>query len=72
MKKEKMITEPSPGQTNVEYLCNLTTDEDGSTLAEYTDLNGRLLISETIQGRTYYLYNPKGDLTYVIPPALTS
>ena len=57
---------------DVEYLCTQTFDEDGSPITEYTDLNGRLLISETVQGKTYYLYNPKGDLTYVIPPALTS
>ena len=57
---------------NVEYLCTQTFDEDGSPITEYTDLNGRLLISETVQGKTYYLYNPKGDLTYVIPPALTA
>lgn len=57
---------------NVKYLRTQTTDEDGGVTSEYTDLNGRLLISETIQGRTYYLYNTKGDLAYVIPPALSS
>lgn len=53
------------------YLCTLTADEDGCLSAEYTDLNGRLLISETSQGKTYYIYNPKGDLIYVIPPILS-
>lgn len=53
------------------YLCTQTTDEDGCPSAGYTDLNGRLLISETSQGKTYYIYNPKGDITYVIPPILS-
>ena len=57
---------------NVKYLRTQTTDEDGGVTSEYTDLNGRLMISETIQGKTYYLYNTKGDLAYVIPPALSS
>ena len=57
---------------NVKYLRTQTTDEDGGVTSEYTDLNGRLMISETIQGKTYYLYNTKGDLAYVMPPALSS
>ena len=57
---------------NVKYLRTQATDEDGGVTSEYTDLNGRLLISETIQGKTYYLYNTKGDITYVMPPALSS
>ena len=58
--------------SNVKYLRTQTVDEDGGWTAEYTDLNGRLLISETNQGQTYYLYNPKGDITYVIPPVLSA
>ena len=53
------------------YLRTLTTDEDGCWSAEYTDLGGRLLISETSQGNTYYIYNAKGDISYVIPPILS-
>ena len=53
------------------YLCTKTVDEDGCISAEYTDLNGKLLISETSQGKTYYVYNPKGDLAYVLPPAIS-
>ena len=53
------------------YLRTLTTDEDGCWSAEYTDLGGRLLISETSQGKTYFVYNAKGDVSYVIPPALS-
>ena len=55
----------------IKYLCTGTVDEDGCTRAEYTDLYGRLTISETSQGRTYYIYNEMGDVTYVIPPILS-
>ena len=55
----------------MKYFCNLAVDEDGGWSAEYTDLNGRLRISETSQGKTYYVYNAKGDISYVIPPALS-
>ena len=56
----------------VKYLRTQTTDEDGSPSAEYTDLNGRLMVSETSQGKTYYMYDAKGDITYVIPPILSA
>ena len=55
----------------VKYLCTRTVDEDSCWSAEYTDLNGRLMVSENSQGKTYYIYNPKGDLTHVIPPILS-
>lgn len=53
------------------YFCTHYTDEDGNPRAEYTDVTGRLKISETSQGKTYYVYNDKGDVTFVIPPALS-
>ena len=53
------------------YLCTRTVDEDGCWSAEYTDFKGRLMISETSQGKTYYIYNAKGDIKYVLPPALS-
>ena len=56
---------------DVKYLCNRSIDEDGCPHAEYTDLNGRLLISESSQGQTYYIYNENGDICYVFPPALS-
>ena len=56
---------------DVKYLCSRTYDEDGSLYAEYTDLRGRVLISETSQGKTYYVYNAKGDMSYVFPPVLS-
>ena len=55
----------------VKYLCTRTVDEDGCPVAEYTDFNGRLYISETSQGRTYYVYDLKGDVRFVIPPILS-
>jgi hypothetical protein len=53
------------------FLRTRTADEDGTWSAEYTDLNGRVMISETSQGKTYYMYNQRGDLTYVMPPILS-
>ena len=57
--------------TDRKYLCTRTVDEDGCLQAEYTDLTGRLMISETSQGKTYYVYNAKGDLNHVLPPVLS-
>ena len=57
---------------DVKYLCTRTVDEDSCMSAEYADLNGRLMVSETSQGRTYYIYDEKGDIAYVIPPALSA
>lgn len=56
---------------DVKFLRTTTYDEDSCLHIEYTDLNGRVMISETSQGKTYYLYNPKGDITHVIPPILS-
>ncbi len=56
---------------DVKYLCTRTVDEDGCQRAEYTDVSGRLAISETSEGRTYYIYDVKGDVKFVIPPALS-
>ena len=56
---------------DVKYLCTRILDEDSCLGAEYTDFNGRLAISETSQGRTYYIYDLKGDISYVIPPILS-
>ena len=57
---------------NNKYFSTYTVDEDGSWTEEYTDLNGHLMLSETSQGYTYYVYNAKGDIKYVIPPLLSS
>ena len=53
------------------YLCTKTVDEDGCLRAEYRDMDGHLLISETSQGKTYYIYDHNADIRYVIPPALS-
>ena len=55
----------------MKYLCTKTIDEDGCISTKYTDWDGKLQISETSQGKTYYIYNQKGDLSYVLPPALS-
>lgn len=57
--------------TGTKYFCTHHVDEDGCPKAEYTDITGRLKISETSQGKTYYVYNDKGDIGFVIPPALS-
>ena len=57
---------------DAKYLFTRTTDEDDCVRTEYTDLYGRLTVSETSQGRTYYIYDEKGDVTYVIPPILSA
>ena len=56
---------------NAKFLRTQTVDEDGCWSAEYTDLNGRVMIRETSQGKTYYMYDQRGDVTYVIPPVLS-
>ncbi len=58
--------------SDIKYLTTYTVDEDGSWTQEYTDLNGHLMISETSQGCTYYVYNEKGNIRYVIPPILSA
>ena len=58
--------------SDIKYFTTYTVDEDGSWTQEYTDLNGHLMISETSQGCTYYVYNEKGNIRYVIPPLLST
>ena len=57
---------------NRKYLSTYSVDEDGKWKEEYTDLNGHLLISETSQGKTCYVFDGKGDIRYVVPPILSS
>ena len=54
------------------FLRTRTADEDGTWSAEYTDLNGRVMISETSLGKTYYMYDQRGNVTHVIPPVLSA
>lgn len=58
-------------EDNIKFFCTRSVDEDGCPKAEYTDITGRLKISETSQGKTYYVYNDKGDIEYVLPPAVS-
>lgn len=51
-----------------------TTDEDGNKSYEFTDTQGRLLLSRQMDGNTphdtYFLYTLSGKLQAVIPPML--
>ena len=55
----------------IKYFTTNTVDEDSSWTRKYTDLNGRVMMSETSQGYTYYVYNARGDIKYAIPPILS-
>jgi RHS repeat-associated protein len=46
-----------------------TSDEDGKTVIEYTDKQGRLVLSRRAGSYdTYYVYDDFGNLRYVLPP----
>lgn len=45
-----------------------TTDEDGNTVTEYTDMLGRLILRKRgTNSYTYYVYNDMGQLAVVLP-----
>ncbi len=46
-----------------------TTDEDGKNRIEYTDKQGRIVLSRAASNYdTYYIYDDLGNLRYVLPP----
>jgi RHS repeat-associated protein len=46
-----------------------TTDEDGKTVEEFTDKQGRKVLSRVAGGNdTYYVYDDLDNLRYVLPP----
>jgi RHS repeat-associated protein len=46
-----------------------TTDEDGHTVVEYTDLQGRKVLTRVAGNTdTYYVYDDLSNLRYVLPP----
>ncbi len=53
-----------------------TADGNNHTTREYTDKQGRVLLkrtfNESIPHDTYYVYDSYGNLTYVIPPKVTT
>ncbi len=53
-----------------------TADGDNHTTREYTDKQGRVLLkrtfNESIPHDTYYVYDDYGNLTYVLPPKVTT
>ncbi|WP_109300057.1 DUF6443 domain-containing protein [Aquimarina sp. AU474] len=52
------------------------TDGDNHTTREYTDKQGRVLLKRTfnegVPHDTYYVYDSYGNLTYVLPPKVTT
>ncbi len=53
-----------------------TADGNNHTTREYTDKQGRVLLkrtyNESIPHDTYYVYDSYGNLTYVVPPKVTT
>jgi len=48
---------------------NQTTDEDGKTVEEFTDKLGRKVLSRVAGDHdTYYVYDDRNNLRYVLPP----
>lgn len=61
--------------TNGDLLKTTTTDEEGNTLSEFTDKEGRIIEKRVISATnsndiliTAYVYDDLGRLRYVIPP----
>ncbi len=55
-------------------LVEQSADEDGQTGYTFTDLQGRTVLSRTLDGSmlhdTYYIYDDHGNLCYVLPPMI--
>jgi len=54
----------------------IATDENGNSVTQYTDLNGKMVCKKIQSGPTtylftYYVYDDAGNLRYVIPPLPT-
>ena len=44
------------------------TDEDGKSITTFTDKLGRVILERQNNNDTYYVYDRKGQLCYVLPP----
>lgn len=44
-------------------------DADGKSITVFTDLQGKKILERTDAGDTYYVYNPLGQLRFVLTPA---
>lgn len=47
---------------------NTISDEDGKSITTFTDLFGRKILERQDGNDTYYVYDHKGQLCYVLPP----
>ena len=47
---------------------NTISDEDGKSITTFTDLLGRKILERQDGNDTYYVYDHKGQLCYVLPP----
>lgn len=75
----KRFTITSSSSLNRSYYpaCSLTgeetIDEDGHSIIVYKDLMGNIVLERrNSTNNTYYVYNDKCQLTYVLPPAIDS
>ncbi|MCQ2216552.1 MAG: RHS repeat-associated core domain-containing protein [Bacteroidales bacterium] len=48
------------------------TDEDGNWIEERFNKTGRLMAKVDSNGKTFFLYDYNGNITYVVPPSLSS
>ena len=58
--------------TSVTYWCTRQVDEDGVYTEKWHDKKGHLMAQVTAAGKTFYVYDDKGNLTFVITPELTA
>jgi RHS repeat-associated protein len=67
---------PSGYYTENRLYKTLTTDENGSQKSEFKDKAGRIILKrQYMPGSnydTYYLYDDKGNLVFVLPPKATA
>lgn len=75
--KRYTITSSSSLTRSYYPACSLTgeetIDEDGHSIIVYKDLMGNIVLERrNATNNTYYVYNDKCQLTYVLPPAIDS
>ena len=58
----------SNGYDNYTLYKSTMADEDGKTITTFTDKLGRIILERQNNNDTYYVYDHKGQLCYVLPP----
>jgi RHS repeat-associated protein len=57
-----------------QLVVNMTIDEENNESREYKDNSDQVVLKESFNGsatlRTYYVYDDRGNLSYIIPPEL--